>query len=108
MLPRIKSRIPTTAHESFRSSVVTEIQGWLSRIASREVDEAAEFARSGQYNRSLRLRFPADEARKEADYSRKYDSHEPNAVFQNQDARWLGIVIENIVPTEEKNANGLG
>lgn len=95
--------MPTTTHGLFRSTVVVEIQGQLSRIASGK-DEAAEFARSVQYNGSPRLRFPVDEgieediggeaADEETKAMSKYDSHEPDAVFKHRDAHWPGIVIE--------------
>jgi hypothetical protein len=88
-------RMPTTTHESFWSSVVLEIQGQLSRIASGK-DETAGFARSVQYNGSPRLYFPADEeieddisggaGDEETKAMSKSDSHEPDAVFKHRDA----------------------
>lgn len=106
---RFVLRIPTTTHESFRSSVVVEIKGQLSRIASGK-DEVVEFARSVQYNGSPRLRFPADEGIKkdiggeardeETKAMPKYDSHELDAVFKHRDAHEPGIVIE--VPFSQK------
>jgi hypothetical protein len=94
--------MPTTVHESFRSSVVVNIQEQLGRIGSRD-DASAEFARLVQYEGSPRLRFPIDDDEEDADNSvietasknkKQFHSHEPDAVFQHTAAHWPGVIIE--------------
>ena len=112
--------MPTSTHEFFRSSIVSEILRQLGTIANR-TGKVAEFACAVKYAGSPRLQFPADEAsedggdnrvrRKEEDEgeytSLKYDSHEPDAAFKHIDAQWPGIVIEVSFSQKEKELKDL-
>jgi hypothetical protein len=109
--------MPTTTHEAFLSSVEREIQGQLKEIATG-IDEAAEFARDVTYRGSPRLKFPVDEVREEGGdndrdgdeeekISWKYDSHEPDIMFQHLDAQWPGVVIEVSFSQKKKDLKNL-
>lgn len=100
--------MPTTTQETFRSSIVRNIQGQFDQIATR-TDDAAVFARNVRYGGSPRLYLPADEVRSgdTEDTSSKYDVHDPGAAFKHIDAKWPCIIIEVSFSQKERELNDL-